>query len=609
MSGVAAEVALVTDTAGVIRDCNAAAEVLFLSPRQYLIGKPLAVFVPLADRMAFRITLNRLAQGADPLVKDWLLRLRSRADREVHVSVTVGLHAERRNDRYLHWVLRDTSQVASLEQLLRVNARILDSMAEGIVVIDAAGWIQFSNPAMDTLAGYERGELVGRHLSAFNLHPCAVPKEYKRLLKVAISSGVWAGEFHNRRRDGTAFVTRARVTPLRLEFDRLFVILQEDVTEQRRAEEARRRSEERFTLAMATINDGVWDWDLRSQTLYCSPRCSEIIGIASKEIMVDPEAWWWRVHPDDRPALVAAFEAHVSGAAPLVSAEHRIQRDDGSWTWVLFRGGLVRDADGAPRRVMGSVTDITGRKQAEAAVRQQQDEMAHIDRLTIMAEMAGGLAHELNQPLAAITNYAKGAIIRMESGQSQPEQIKEALDRVATQALRAGAVIHRIRKFVRRGDSRVEAVDANDMVRETLALLDHNIREAHCAVRLELQDNLPPLVIDPIQVQQVLINLVRNAVEAMPADSPSREIVIRTESRAPESAEIAVSDSGAGLLAEQCDRIFDAFFTTKSKGLGIGLAISRSIAETHGGRLWATPNPTRGVTFHFQLPVHQETAA
>jgi two-component system sensor kinase FixL len=119
---------------------------------------------------------------------------------------------------------------------------------------------------------------------------------------------------------------------------------------------------------------------------------------------------------------------------------------------------------------------------------------------------------------------------------------------------------------------------------------------------------LPPIVIDPFQVQQVLINLVRNALEAMPADSPTREIVIRTESHAPGSAEIAVSDSGPGLLAQQCDRIFDAFFTTKAKGLGIGLSISRSIAETHGGRLWATPNPTGGVTFHLQLPVHRETA-
>jgi two-component system sensor kinase FixL len=608
MSGVAAEVVLVTDTAGVIQDCNLAAEALFLSPRHYLIGKPLAVFVPLADRLAFRIVVNRLARGSEPLVKGWLLRLRSRSDREFHVEVTVGLHAERRNDSYLHWVLRDTAQSASLEQLLRLNAGVLDSMAEGVVVIDRAGWIHFSNPAMGALAGYDRGQLVGRHLSVFNLHPCSTPTEFNSLLKAAISSGQWVGEFRNQRSGGTPFVARARVTPLQLDFGRWFVIVQEDITEQLQAEAARRRSEERFAQAVAAINDGVWDWDLRSQTLYCSPRCNEIIGLAGEEIMAEAEEWWWRVHPEDRAVLSAAFEAHVSGAVPFVSVEHRIRHNDGSWTWVLLRGGLVRDADGAPRRVVGSITDITDRKGAELALRQRQDELAHIGRLNLMAEMAAGLAHELNQPLAAITNYVKGAVLRMESGQAQPEQIKEVLNRVAAQALRAGAVIHRMRKFVRPGDSQAESVDLNDLVRETLSLLDDNLRDACCALRLELQEDLPPVVIDSVQVQQVLINLVRNAIEAMPADSPKLEIVIRTESSSPDSVEIVVSDSGVGLAAEQCDKIFDPFFTTKAKGLGIGLSISRSIAEAHGGRLWATPNSERGATFHLQLPIHGVTA-
>ena len=489
--------------------------------------------------------------------------------------------------------------------MLRLNACVLDSMAEGIVVVDREGWIQFSNPAMDTLAGYDRGQLVGRHLSIFNLHPCSGPTELKSLLKAAISSGQWVGEFHNRRRDGAPFVARARVTPLLLDLGGLFVILQEDITEQRQAEEALRRSEQRFAQVVAATNDGIWDWDIRTQTLYCSPRCKEVLGVADDEMTFDPEAWWWRIHPEDRPALLAAFEAHISGAVPLVGVEHRIQRDDGSWTWVLFRGGLMRDADGAPQRVVGSLADITDRKRAQSALRQQQEGLAHIGRVNLMAEMAAGLAHELNQPLTAISNYAKAVVLRMESGQAQPEQIKEALNRVAAQALRAGDIIRRLRNFVRRGESHAEAVDVNDAVHEAITLLESEVRDSNCTAHLELQENLPAVLIDPIQLQQVLVNLLRNALEAIPTDSPSREIVIRTQSGAPDFAEIAVSDSGRGLLAEQCDRIFAPFFTTKSKGLGVGLSISRSIAEAHGGRLWATPNAERGATFHLQLPIHR----
>jgi two-component system sensor kinase FixL len=259
-------------------------------------------------------------------------------------------------------------------------------------------------------------------------------------------------------------------------------------------------------------------------------------------------------------------------------------------------------------RVLGSITDITDRKGAEAALRQQQEELAHIGRVNLMAEMAAGLAHELNQPLTAITNYARATLLRMESGQAQPEQIEGALSRVAAQALRAGAIIHRLGDFVRRGDSQAQTVDVNDMVRDTLTFLGNDVSDARCALRLELQEGLPPIVVDPIQVQQVLINLVRNAIEAIPGDSPSREIVISTQSSGPDLAEMAVSDSGQGLLVELCDRIFDPFFTTKPKGLGVGLTISRSIAEAHGGRLWATPNTERGATFHLQLPIHRATA-
>jgi C4-dicarboxylate-specific signal transduction histidine kinase len=238
----------------------------------------------------------------------------------------------------------------------------------------------------------------------------------------------------------------------------------------------------------------------------------------------------------------------------------------------------------------------------ETRARQHQAELAHAARLNTLGEMAAGLAHELNQPLAAIVNYARGCALRLRAGEVDREQLIEVIEEMSEQALRAGEVLRRIREFARSGELHRERLDPNELVREAARLAAVDARRLGVAMHLEPCADAPAVDVDRIQVEQVILNLVRNGFEAMQgAPRRPRELAIRTSTTALGDIEIAVSDTGAGLPEDVAVRVFDPFFTTKPDGLGLGLAISRTIIEAHGGRLWAS-NGSPGATFRFTLP-------
>ena len=242
------------------------------------------------------------------------------------------------------------------------------------------------------------------------------------------------------------------------------------------------------------------------------------------------------------------------------------------------------------------------RRLLAAQAEQRQADVAHAARLNTLGGMAAGLAHELNQPLAAIVAYARGCSRRIESGDASTASLLPAINEIATQALRAGEILRRIRDFVRHGEQRREPVDVNELVREAARLADLEARQLGVTMRLELAASIPTVEADPIQVEQVVLNLVRNGFEAMrETDGRDRVLSIRTVHEQ-DGVEVAVQDTGGGVPAGIADRLFDPFFTTKRDGLGLGLSISRSLIEANGGRLWASPNGTGGATFRFALP-------
>lgn len=259
--------------------------------------------------------------------------------------------------------------------------------------------------------------------------------------------------------------------------------------------------------------------------------------------------------------------------------------------------------DGQPVAFEGTVRDITERKRLAEELRQHKEELEHAQRLRIMGEMVAQMAHELNQPLAAINAYATACMRRVNSGEASSEKLAEGLGKISEQALRAGDIIARTRTFATKKAPRQETVDVVALLEEVLRLLEPEIRQRRVTIRFDPPRHLPPVLADRVQIQQVLVNLLLNGTEAL--ESIHDRVLSIVVSVVEDSAiEIAVRDSGRGLETNGED-IFEPFFTTKPDGLGMGLAISRSIVEAHGGRLWATPNAERGTTFHFTLPLER----
>ena len=266
---------------------------------------------------------------------------------------------------------------------------------------------------------------------------------------------------------------------------------------------------------------------------------------------------------------------------------------------------MANPSSAAPR-----LRDITARKRAETDLKVQEMELAHVGRLSMMGEMAAGLAHEINQPLGAIAAYAEGASIRLRDGKPDLNSLTNVLERIARDAHRAGQVIRRLREFLRKRTPERTSVRINDLVREVAQFVDADLRRRMVRMGVDLGKELPPIQGDPIQIQQVLLNLVRNGCDAMTDTDPSRRsLVIRTRCRDGESIDVSVEDCGHGLSSIQNDQLFEAFFSTKDEGLGMGLAISRSIIEAHGGQIWATSNLEGGASFHFSLPITAEVCA
>jgi PAS domain S-box-containing protein len=315
-----------------------------------------------------------------------------------------------------------------------------------------------------------------------------------------------------------------------------------------------------------------------------------------------PEAWMTAVHPEDREAASRAFGDGVRSGNGFAFETRSRRARDGTYRQHLHQAVVLRDPEGQVLKFVGTTTDIDEQKRAEEALRQAQEDLARINRVTTMGELAASLAHELSQPIGSTLNYANGGLRQLGRDKLDLDEVRTVFSRIVRDSQRATDIIGRIRSQFKRDAVSREFVDVNEIQRETVALLRDEAQRYNISVRTQLATDLPQIAGDRVQLQQVAMNLIINGIEAMKDVDGIREIIIKSQRAENEQILVSVSDTGIGFPPQLAEKIFDPFFTTKPQGTGMGLRICRSIIESHGGRLWAVGNPGRGATFHFSLP-------
>jgi PAS domain S-box-containing protein len=316
-----------------------------------------------------------------------------------------------------------------------------------------------------------------------------------------------------------------------------------------------------------------------------------------------PEAWMTVVHPEDREIAAKSFWEGVHSGQGFAFETRSLRAQDGTYRWHLQQAVVLRDAEGKVLKFVGTTTDIDDQKRTEEALRQAQADLARINRVTTMGELAASLAHEISQPISGTITNANVCLRSLQRDEPDIDTVRKAVTRIIRDAQRAAETIGRIRSQFEKGAPNREIIDVNEIIPETVALLRDEAARYNISVRTELAADLPQIVGDRLQLQQVAMNLIVNSIEAMKEVDGLREMIIRSQRAENEQILVSVSDSGVGLPPQLAEQIFDPFFTTKPHGTGMGLRISRSIIESHGGRLWAVGSPGRGATFHLNLPV------
>jgi len=379
--------------------------------------------------------------------------------------------------------------------------------------------------------------------------------------------------------------------------------LKAESRERKSAEQSFERSEGYLAEAQRLTHTGSWVWDVAGKdALYLSEEWYRIYGFDRQDGPPPWEQRLQRIHPDDRARWQETIDRAVLEKSDY-DVEFRILGPGGAVKYIHTVGHPVSNESGDLVQFVGSSTDITERKRAEEALRHTHAELAHVTRVTTMGELMASLAHEVNQPIAAAVTNANTCLRWLAAGTPNLEEARAAAMRIVKDGTRAAEIIKRTRLLFKKSPPQQELVEVNEVIREMIVLLRGEATQHQVLLRAELASDLPSILGDRVQLQQVLMNLMINGIDAMKEVNGARELAVKSQTEN-EQVLVSVSDTGVGLPAEQADQIFNAFFTTKSHGTGMGLRISRSIVESHGGRLWATGNVPRGASFHFALPTN-----
>jgi two-component system sensor kinase FixL len=489
---------------------------------------------------------------------------------------------------------------------------LLDAAVDAIVVIDHRGIVEEFSLAAERMFGYTAEEVIGHNVKLLMPEPFRSEHDshLERYLETGHTRIIGVGrEIVSRRKDGTVFPCELAVGRVPDVEPPRFVGFIRDLTRHKEAEEQLKRSEAELRLAQNLANLGNYVVHPRGDGPdYFSAQLYRILDVPAEGPVVPREEFFEKwVHPSDRARVLDAFRRLDSGA-PSLDIEYQVVLRDGRTRHLHHIAQAVREDGGRVLKHVGTIHDITDRRHAEDEARQLQERLTHFSRLSTMGEMAAGLAHEINQPLSAIATYAQACQRFLKQPGSDIADVTEALDQINAQALRAGEVIRRLRNFVKNREVKREWVDCGRLLDDLRTLAETDARLHNVHLHIDVEKGLPAVHADSIQLQQVVLNLVRNAIDAtIGCPEDRREIVLMTRRLAEGEIQITVADRGSGLAPGAEEHLFNPFFTTKATGTGLGLAISRSIIRAHGGRLWHTSNGQFGTCFHFTLPASPAT--
>ncbi len=491
----------------------------------------------------------------------------------------------------------------SERRLQRVTDAVPGAVFQHLRLPDGEERFTFLSRGVKELCGVEAQELIEDMSKAWAM---VLPEDVPALAASAMRSAAlaehWEQEFRIRHADGSIRwirgVSQSEPPDENGVVEGVGVLI--DVTQRRQHETelALVRTAVQQSHEAVVITDAVLHKP-GPRILFVNPAFERMTGYSAQEVVgLTPRILQG---PKTDPRVLARLRTDLTQGRSFVG-ETTNYRKDGSEYLVEWAVAPVRDAGGTITNWVSIQRDVTEERRLQAAMRAHEARSAHVNRLSTLGEMATALAHELNQPLTAISNFGRGCLRRMEQAVIPPDQLRSAIEQMVSQADRAGKIIRRIRSFARRPEPQNTTVDLHAVLQGALELCDAELRKAHVRVETDLRAASPRLLADAIQIEQVAVNLIRNAVEAMAGIDPSqRKLCVRT---ADQGALVVVSfsDTGPGLDDDARAHAFEAFYTTKPQGLGMGLAISRSLIEAHGGTLTAPPTDLQGATFKFTLP-------
>jgi PAS domain S-box-containing protein len=498
----------------------------------------------------------------------------------------------------------DIEELKRAQEDLLKQTSLLDDLfeqtPEAVALLSDDGRVVRVNGEFTRMFGYGQDELLERDIDELIVPDALIEnsREYSRQLK---QGGRVEVETVRRRKDGTVFHVSLLAVPVTVASGRQVATYARyrDITERKRAEERLLESEVRFQAIADTAPVMIWTTGTDAVCNYFSKPWLDFTGRTMEQEV--GTGWTEGVHPDDLQGSLDRFLAAFHARKPF-GMEYRLRRSDGEYRWVDESGIPRYTTGGEFAGYIGCNVDITERKRAEEErerLRQLEASLAHMNRVSMMGELAASLAHEIKQPIAAAVMNAQACVQWLRRDVPNVSEACEAAAGILNNAKRAVDILDRVRSLYARDTAHRELVDLNEIVCEMMVLFRDKGDRSSVSIRTELDPELPPIEADRVQLQQVMMNLMLNGIEAM--KDTIGELVVSSR-RVDGELLVSVSDSGIGIAADQADRMFDAFFSTKPGGTGMGLSISRKIIESHGGRLWASANSERGATFQFALP-------